>query len=69
MRNGDAVVWWSTDRIAAREVRGSNTALGILFQRFSSVYEEEFNGNSRLYLYARVTEWNQLRVVNDWARE
>ena len=30
---GVAVVWWSTHRIAAREVLGSNPAPGILFQR------------------------------------
>ena len=28
---GVAVVWWSTHRIAAREVRGSNLGLGATF--------------------------------------
>ena len=43
------MVWWSTHRTAAREVRGSNLGLGILFSEDLMVIREK-------YLYARVTE-------------
>ena len=47
---GVAVVRWSVYGIAAREVRGSNPALSILFSEENLMVIRDY------YIYARVTE-------------